>query len=237
LIGAGSFSSAPPRTTGIRNTELESSVNPQTRMFAPRQAVAPTFLSAGAGDFPVASSCLRRTEQEIGRHGNTGLASPAHPPTRKPALPLLRQNPNQSCSNQVNRAKSSQIQPSDARRPAIGRFRDACYIICDTVLSLGHAYPTGFGSSVGRNLKIRAYSCQPAPKTFGVRVKIPLSRFAFIRVHLLAKVFGVRVKASSRSDFGLRSSDLESVFICVHPWLKPFCQKTNESHQIQPDRA
>jgi hypothetical protein len=72
LIGAGSFSSAPPRTTGIRNTELESSVNPQTRMFAPCHAVAPTFLSAGAGDFPVASSCVRQIEREIGRHGNTG---------------------------------------------------------------------------------------------------------------------------------------------------------------------
>jgi len=51
--------------------------------------VAPTFLSAGAGDFPVASSCARKSEPEIGRHGNTGLESPAHPQAQKPALRRL----------------------------------------------------------------------------------------------------------------------------------------------------
>ena len=53
--------------------------------------VASTFLSAGAGDFPVASSCARKIGREIGQHGNTdtGLESPAHPLARKPALRRL----------------------------------------------------------------------------------------------------------------------------------------------------
>jgi hypothetical protein len=76
------------------------------------KAEAPTFLSAGAGDFPVASSCLRKMTWKIEWPGNTGLESPVHPQARMPA-PRRRRSapyppePNESHQIQVNRGKSS----------------------------------------------------------------------------------------------------------------------------------
>jgi hypothetical protein len=96
-----------------------------------RQLVAPTFLSAGAGDFPVASSCVGKIAREIVRHGNTGLESPAHPQARKPALRRLAvvrhgvaisHETDEACPIQPNRGNSSSESSRIGDQPSLGSF-------------------------------------------------------------------------------------------------------------------
>ena len=79
------------------------------------RAVAQTFLSAGVGDFPVASSCVPKIAWKIGRP-NTELESPVYLQARKPAphrrdvarkIVAPRTTPRKT---PMNRAKSSLIQ-------------------------------------------------------------------------------------------------------------------------------